>query len=341
MARLPQPGGDDGTWGDILNDFLSQSHNPDGTLQSTAVPDGSVTPAKLSQSYLPTSQKGAPNGVASLDASGQVPASQLPPAGSTPDATTTSKGIVQLAGDLGGTATAPTVPGLTSKEPTVAAGTTSQYYRGDKSWQTLDKAAVGLANVDNTSDTNKPISTATQTALDSKANASHTHAVADTTGLQAALDAKADETITVSGGTSLTGGGDLTANRTLTLVNDAATPGNSRYYGTDGAGTKGFHTIPAQDPAMGGDLSGTASNAQIAAGAVGATELASNSVTEPKLDAANAPTSGYVLSWNGTNFTWIDPDTGGSYITGDGIAKMTVGTTAPTSPAVGDVWINT
>jgi hypothetical protein len=36
------------------------------------------------------------------------------------------------------------------------------------SWQTLNKADVGLANVDNTSDANKPVSTATQTALDGK-----------------------------------------------------------------------------------------------------------------------------------------------------------------------------
>lgn len=52
------------------------------------------------------------------------------------------------------------------KEPTIAAGSTGQYWRGDKSWQTLDKAAVGLPNVDNTSDTNKPVSTATQAAID-------------------------------------------------------------------------------------------------------------------------------------------------------------------------------
>ena len=57
---------------------------------------------------------------------------------------------------------------LDGKEPTITAGTTGQYYRGDKSFQTLDKAAVGLSNVDNTSDANKPISTATQTALDGK-----------------------------------------------------------------------------------------------------------------------------------------------------------------------------
>lgn len=57
---------------------------------------------------------------------------------------------------------------LAGKEPTVAGGTNSQYYRGDKRWQTLDKAAVGLSNVENTSDANKPISAATQTALDAK-----------------------------------------------------------------------------------------------------------------------------------------------------------------------------
>lgn len=32
-ARLPIPGSDDGTWGQILNDFLSQVHNSDGTLK--------------------------------------------------------------------------------------------------------------------------------------------------------------------------------------------------------------------------------------------------------------------------------------------------------------------
>jgi hypothetical protein len=52
-----------------------------------------------------------------------------------------------------------------AKEPTIAPGTTAQYWRGDKSWQMLDKTAVGLANVDNTSDANKPVSTA-QAAAD-------------------------------------------------------------------------------------------------------------------------------------------------------------------------------
>jgi hypothetical protein len=57
---------------------------------------------------------------------------------------------------------------INGKEASIAAGTTGQYWRGDKTWQTLDKTAVALSNVDNTSDANKPISVATQTALDAK-----------------------------------------------------------------------------------------------------------------------------------------------------------------------------
>lgn len=38
---------------------------------------------------------------------------------------------------------------LNAKEGTITAGTTAQYWRGDKSFQTLDKTAVGLGNVTN------------------------------------------------------------------------------------------------------------------------------------------------------------------------------------------------
>jgi hypothetical protein len=36
MARLPVPGSDDGTWGQILNDFLVVAHNSDGTSKDIA-----------------------------------------------------------------------------------------------------------------------------------------------------------------------------------------------------------------------------------------------------------------------------------------------------------------
>jgi len=57
---------------------------------------------------------------------------------------------------------------LAGKENVITAGTTAQYWRGDKTWQTLDKTSVGLSNVSNTADADKPTSTATQTALNAK-----------------------------------------------------------------------------------------------------------------------------------------------------------------------------
>lgn len=102
--------------------------------------------------------------------------------------------------------------------------------------------------------------------LSGKAPASHSHAVSDVTGLQSALNGKADTSHThtaaditdigatlaaytpaarqISGAGSLSGGGDLSADRSLQLMGDADTPGNNKYYGTDGSGDKGFHDLP-------------------------------------------------------------------------------------------------
>ena len=82
MARLPQPGGDNGNWGTILNEFLSQAHKPDGLLKDNSVTSNTIAPGAVT------------------------------------------------------------------------------------------KTTVGLSNVDNTSDANKPVSTAQQTALDLKADTS-------------------------------------------------------------------------------------------------------------------------------------------------------------------------
>lgn len=37
MARLPVPGSDSGSWGAILNDFLTSAHNTDGSLKDTGI----------------------------------------------------------------------------------------------------------------------------------------------------------------------------------------------------------------------------------------------------------------------------------------------------------------
>ena len=124
-----------------------------------------------------TSLIGVINGVASLDATGKVPSSQLPPASTAVTSVNSQTGVVVLTKtDVGLTnvdnttdllkpVSTATQTALNGKENTVIAGTASQYYRGDKTFVTLDKVAAGLPNVDNTSDISKPISTATQTAL--------------------------------------------------------------------------------------------------------------------------------------------------------------------------------
>jgi len=47
MARLPHPGADNGTWGEVLNDYLSVSHNEDGTLKPVAQADVTNLTASL------------------------------------------------------------------------------------------------------------------------------------------------------------------------------------------------------------------------------------------------------------------------------------------------------
>lgn len=42
MSRLPSPGGDNGIWGQILNDFLAQIHRADGSLRSGIVADAHI-----------------------------------------------------------------------------------------------------------------------------------------------------------------------------------------------------------------------------------------------------------------------------------------------------------
>ena len=47
-------------------------------------------------------------------------------------------------------------------------GVSTDFLAGDRTWKPVTKNTVGLSNVDNTTDLDKPISTATQAALDAK-----------------------------------------------------------------------------------------------------------------------------------------------------------------------------
>lgn len=63
----------------------------------------------------------------------------------------------------------------------------------------VTKAQVGLGNADNTSDVNKPISSATQTALNGKSDKAHKHKTADISDMPTALPADGGNADTVDG----------------------------------------------------------------------------------------------------------------------------------------------
>ena len=58
---------------------------------------------------------------------------------------------------------------------------------------------MGLGNADNTSDVNKPISSATQTALNGKSDKAHKHKTADISDMPSALPADGGNADTVDG----------------------------------------------------------------------------------------------------------------------------------------------
>lgn len=276
MARLPQPGGDQGAWGTILNDFLSQSLNSDGSLRTSAL---------ASAGAYHKASAGIPRTDLASDVQASLDNADAAASGTAPDASSTTKGIIRLTGDLTGTAAYPSiatgvisnshisasaaisqskVANLTSdlsskanasdvttalagkanvshthtasqiSDATVTGravliatdaaaartaigagtsnltlGTTSTTAKAGDYAPT--KSDVGLGNVDNTSDVNKPISTATQTALDAKASSTHTHTAsqisdATTTGraVVTATDAAAARAAIGAGSSNLT-----------------------------------------------------------------------------------------------------------------------------------------
>ena len=156
---------------------------------------------------VPTSEKGTSNGIATLGSDGKIPASQMPAIAINETFTVASQtamlALTAQRGDMAIRTDTSRTYVLASDSPSTladwkeltAAGQVTSV-AGRSGTVTLAKTDVGLANVDNTSDANKPVSTATQTALDSKAATSHTHTIANVTGLQTTIDTKVPYTAT-------------------------------------------------------------------------------------------------------------------------------------------------
>lgn len=136
MSRLPNPGKDEGNWGQILNEFLRVEHDSNGKLRPTGSlaakytkPQGGIPKNDLSSGVQIALDKVNAMSVESLndtDINGagheQVLAydateqkwrnATIPPA---PDASSSQKGSLQLSGDLSGTAANPQVKSRTVK----------------------------------------------------------------------------------------------------------------------------------------------------------------------------------------------------------------------------------
>ena len=239
----------------------------------------------------------------------------------TPDATTTVKGKLKLAGDLSGTADLPTVPALANKENTIASGTTSQYWRGDKTWQTLDKSVVGLGNVDNTSDADKPISTAVQTALNAKENSVNKsnittlgtsdvlfptqNAVKTYVDAQISANATPDATSTVKGKLKLAG--DLGGTADLPTVPALANKENTIAAGTTSQYWRGDKTWQTLDKTVVGlgNLDNTADADKPVSTAV-QTALNAKENTANKSDVTTLGTSDVLFPTQNAVKTYVD-----------------------------------
>ena len=88
---------------------------------------------------------------------------------------------------------------------------------------------------------------------------------------------------------------------------------SGQFLKTQGAGADPIWGTVSTDPTMGGDISGTASNAQIAANAVTSNEIANNAVTGAKI-AMTSDAQGDVLFYGGTDYERLAAGTSGYFL---------------------------
>lgn len=315
MARLPQPGGDDGNWGQILNDFLAQVHNNDGSIK-----DGAVGAAALTANSVTTARI----------ADGSVTEVKLSPAVQVK--LNTVAGDPPVGGDVSGTASNIQIDAGVIGTPELADGgiTSSKLSAGSVTASaiasnTIDEAKLNVSNAP----TSNYVLSWNGTALEWVTPSVVSTALNDLSDVATAGAVNGDVLAYQSGSNSwipatVSTGGGVTDHGLLTGLADDDHPqyhndarGDTRYYtktqmnvslagkidttargaingvaSLDGTGKVPLAQLPAitSDPTMGGDLSGLSSNAQIVAGAVGAAELGTNAVTTAKILDANVTT---------------------------------------------------
>lgn len=137
------------------------------------------------------------------------------------------------------------------------------------------KTDIGLGNVDNTSDASKPVSTATQTAL----------------------NGKADNTVDLVAGAGLTGGGTISTTRTFNIGAGTGITVNADDVAVNRTVTDTWYAAAgASAPpsgSAGGDLSGSYPNPQIAAGVIVDADInASAAIAQSKISGLSTSLAG-------------------------------------------------
>ena len=158
-----------------------------------SVTGGSISGVTVS-GYIPTSAEGVANGVATLDSGGQIPLSQIPPLGD-----------LNYQGTWNATTNTPTLTSSTGTKGyyyvVSVAGTTN--LNGITDWQVSDWAVFNgsvwqkIDNTDSVTSVNGYTGTVVLTQTD--------------------ISGTVPTSRTITAGTGLTGGGDLSANRTLAI----------------------------------------------------------------------------------------------------------------------------
>ena len=237
-------------------DNTSDAGKPISTATQTAL-DGKQS----------TSEKGSAGGYASLDSGGKVPQAQLPAIAITEYLGEVANQTAMLAlsgqkGDWCIRTDTGAVWIITGTDPTLIGSWTSVSYPASPVTSVAGRTGDVTISAGDVSGLSTVAATGAYSDLSGKPTLG-TAAATDTTDYATpAQGAKADTAVqparAINTQHSLTGGGDLSADRTLALVGDTASPGNNKVYGTDGSGTRGWK----DDPAGGGSPAGLSGQGQ-------------------------------------------------------------------------------